>query len=132
MTSREIADLTGKNHFDVLRDIRTMLEQLEITDSSFAVSYKDSTGRALAAFKLPKDLIITLVSGYSVVMRHRKPACPRQDPRGGLLLTLVADAHEAHLRGLGPVREPQPPAAARTTSAVDPRNTWPQRMRMGQ
>lgn len=71
MTSREIAELTGKNHADVLRDIRTMLEQLEITASSFAASYQDSTGRTLPMFALTKDLTITLVSGYSVPMRHR-------------------------------------------------------------
>ncbi len=71
MSSREIAELTEKNHADVLRDIRNMLEQLGLTASSFAGSYKDSTGRTLPAFDLPEDLTITLVSGYSVQMRHR-------------------------------------------------------------
>ena len=71
MSSREIAELTEKNHADVLRDIRNMLEQLGFTASSFAGSYKDSTGRTLPTFDLPEDLTITLVSGYSVQMRHR-------------------------------------------------------------
>ena len=71
MTSREIAELTGKLHQDVLRDTRGMLAQLEITASSFAGSYKDRTGRTLPLFSLPTDLTITLVSGYSVAMRHR-------------------------------------------------------------
>ena len=44
VSSREIAELTEKNHADVLRDIRNMLEQLGVTASSFAGSYKDSTG----------------------------------------------------------------------------------------
>jgi phage regulator Rha-like protein len=39
MTSREIAELTGKNHADVLRDIRNMLDALEVGQSSFADSY---------------------------------------------------------------------------------------------
>ena len=45
MTSMEIAALTGKNHFDVLRAIRKMEKAwIEVTDSKFAVSeYKDST-----------------------------------------------------------------------------------------
>jgi phage regulator Rha-like protein len=71
MTSREIAELTGKAHLHVLRDIRNMLEDLELTESSFGSSYKDSTGRTLPAFDLPKDLTLTLVAGYSVPLRHR-------------------------------------------------------------
>jgi phage regulator Rha-like protein len=45
MSSREIAERTGKMHQDVFRDIRGMLEQLGIAASSFAASYKGSTGR---------------------------------------------------------------------------------------
>ena len=71
MTSQEIAELTGKNHADVLRDIRNMIEQLGITDSSFAASYKDSTGRSLPCFDLPKRETLILVSGYSVEMRAK-------------------------------------------------------------
>lgn len=68
MTSREIAELTGKRHADVMRDIRNMLEDLGLTERSFASSYVDGTGRTLPMYDLPKDLTITLVSGYSV--RH--------------------------------------------------------------
>ena len=75
MTSKEIADLTGKRHDHVMRDIRSMLDQLaltlELTGPRFGGSYQDSTGRALPMFILPKDLTMTLVSGYNVVMRHR-------------------------------------------------------------
>ena len=39
MSSLEIARLTGKQHQDVLRDIRRMLEDLDITASSFAGGY---------------------------------------------------------------------------------------------
>lgn len=44
MTSREIAELTGKNHADVLRDIRNMLEVLKKDASIFAGIYKDAYG----------------------------------------------------------------------------------------
>lgn len=53
MTSREIAELTGKNHADVLRDIRNMLEVLKKDASIFAGIYKDAYGRDKACFNLP-------------------------------------------------------------------------------
>lgn len=70
MSSREIAEYTGKMHQDVLRDIRTMLDQLELGTSSFAASYLSEQNKTLPMFNLPKDLTITLVSGYSAPMRH--------------------------------------------------------------
>ena len=42
MSSLEIADLTGKQHKDVIRDIRNMLNQLEIQSAQFCADYKDS------------------------------------------------------------------------------------------
>ena len=71
MSSREIAELTGKRHDHVMRDIRSMLEELEVTDLSFQASYKDSTGRSLPCFRLPKRECLILVSGYSVTLRAR-------------------------------------------------------------
>lgn len=71
MSSKEIAELTGKLHAHVLRDIRNMLDDLGEAESKFGSSYKDTTGRTLPMYSLPKDLTITLVAGYSVVMRHR-------------------------------------------------------------
>lgn len=69
MSSLEVAELTGKEHKNVTRDIRVMLDDLEITQLSFERSYKDSTGRTLPMFNLPNDLSITFVSGYSAPMR---------------------------------------------------------------
>lgn len=71
MSSREIAELTGKQHSHVLRDIRTMLDELKLDPSKFGSVYLDAKGEKRSACCLPKDLTITLVSGYSVVMRHR-------------------------------------------------------------
>lgn len=70
MNSREIAELTGKNHFDVMRDIRKMLEALGEDESKFAGIYLDAYNREKPCFNLPKDLTITLVSGYNVQMRY--------------------------------------------------------------
>jgi len=74
MSSREIAEMTGKNHADVLRDIRNML--LELTGdtsglSKFAASYLDSQNRSQPCFSLPKRETLILTSGYSIAQRAR-------------------------------------------------------------
>ena len=71
MSSREIAELTGKQHKDVIRDIRNMLDQLEIQSAQFCADYKDSKGRMYPCYNLPKRETLILVSGYSVTMRAR-------------------------------------------------------------
>lgn len=75
MSSREIAELTGKQHKDVLRDVRVTLSQLGKDAAQFCASslVPGPYGRQVEVpvFTLPKDLTITLVSGYSVPMRHR-------------------------------------------------------------
>ena len=71
MSSREIAELTGKEHKNVIRDIRVMLDELgDGSDLSHVRETKDSRGYT-AMIELPKDLTITLVSGYNLKMRHR-------------------------------------------------------------
>lgn len=69
MSSREIADLTGKNHFDVKRDIQNTLLQAEIDASKFAVIYRDSQNRNQSEYNLPKRECDLVVSGYSVKYR---------------------------------------------------------------
>lgn len=69
MSSREIAELTGKDHKNVLTDIRKMLEDLDLHSAEFSAQYKDATGRALPVFNLPKRESIILVSGYNIKMR---------------------------------------------------------------
>ncbi|KOR28100.1 hypothetical protein TI03_05510 [Achromatium sp. WMS1] len=48
MTSREIAELKGKRHADVLRDIDTLLKALhaDLRLGFKSKSYKDSTGKS--------------------------------------------------------------------------------------
>lgn len=71
MSSREIAELTGKEHKNVIRDIRLMLTGLKTEPSNYVGSYRDVTGRALPSFDLPKRETLILVSGYSVELRAR-------------------------------------------------------------
>ena len=71
MSSREVAELTGKEHKHVLADIRNMCESLKIDSAEFSAQYKDTTGRSLPCFNLPKRETLILVSGYSVELRAK-------------------------------------------------------------
>lgn len=71
MSSREIAELTGKMHKNVMRDISAMLTGLKSEPSDFEGSYIDPTGRTLPCFNLPKRETMILVSGYSIPLRAR-------------------------------------------------------------
>lgn len=71
MSSREIAELCEKQHKHVLADIDKMLKELELHSADFSAQYKDSTGRSLRCYELPKDLTITLIAGYNVKLRKR-------------------------------------------------------------
>ena len=62
MSSTEIADLTDKDHKNVLRDIKTMLDDLKIDRLSFESISKDSYGREQPCFNLPKDLTLTTIT----------------------------------------------------------------------
>lgn len=63
MSSREIAELTGKRHDHVIRDIRKMLSDLELDAPKFGAVEKDAKGEERPVFNLNKELTLTLVSG---------------------------------------------------------------------
>lgn len=69
MSSLEIAELTGKNHFDVLRDIRKMLVDLELGESSFAGSYFSEQNKEMPLFNLDREHTDCLLTGYSAKAR---------------------------------------------------------------
>lgn len=69
MTSKEIAELTGKNHSDVLRDIRNLQDQVG-TESIFGVSsYLSEQGKELPMYSLDKKQTLLLISGYNALLR---------------------------------------------------------------
>ena len=71
MSSREIAELTGKRHDNVTRDIRRMLEDLDEAVLRFEGSYTGADGSSRPCFNLPKRECLILVSGYDVHLRAR-------------------------------------------------------------
>ena len=74
MTSREIAELTGKEHRNVMRDIRTMLVDLygEGGVLSFEHTHTDpQNGQAYPIFILSKREVMILTAGYNVHVRAK-------------------------------------------------------------
>jgi phage antirepressor YoqD-like protein len=71
MSSREIAELTGKTHGHVKRDIETMMFLLCLDASSFGRIYRDSMNRPQTEYLLPKDETLCLLSGYDVSARMK-------------------------------------------------------------
>ena len=75
MTSREIADLTGKDHSNVMRDIRAMVDAIS-TDSNLnpcaeSTTYIGKDGRQYPQYELDKDTCLTLLLGYDAVARMK-------------------------------------------------------------
>lgn len=71
MSSREIAELCGKEHFNVKRDIEVMCMQLGIDVTKFEYIYLDSYNREQTEYRLDKTLSLTLVSGYNAKLRYK-------------------------------------------------------------
>ena len=74
MTSREIADLTGKEHRNVMRDIRAMLTELYSEGGVLSFEHthiNPQNGQSYPIYKLPKRESLILVSGYSTELRAK-------------------------------------------------------------
>ncbi len=72
MTSREIAELTGKQHKDVMKSIKKHINQCVINGRNFAlVEYVDMKGEKRPMYELDHDATMTLVTGYDA---HRRMA----------------------------------------------------------
>lgn len=72
MTSREIAELTGKQHGHVMRDIEIMLEQLgEGLDGYIQIWRHPQNGQQYREYALDREHTECLVTGYSASLRMR-------------------------------------------------------------
>ena len=71
MTSLEIAEVTGKQHAHIMRDIRSLLDQ-GVNESNFGlVEYKDKKGETRPMYRLTKKGCLILASGYDAVLREK-------------------------------------------------------------
>ncbi|WP_455466430.1 Rha family transcriptional regulator [Bartonella sp. B39] len=73
MSSREIAELCGKRHDNVRRDIKQMLGELYSEGGllKFEGTYLDKQGKPQNCYHLPKRECLILVSGYSTTLRAK-------------------------------------------------------------
>jgi len=78
MTSREVAEVTGKSHKHVLEDIRTAIRSLESEDGHGLLlddvkksSYVGGNRRTLDEYIMGRNFVLLLTSGYSVSLRAR-------------------------------------------------------------
>ena len=76
MTSLEVAEITGKEHKSILRDIRDEIEKLEsqriFTEHIFVPSeYQDRTGRTLPKYILTREGVLQLAARYDAVVRFK-------------------------------------------------------------
>jgi len=71
MTSLQIAEITGKRHSDVMRDIRVLLGN-GIAERNFALSYYTSTqNKTQPMYNLTKKGCLILASGYDALLREK-------------------------------------------------------------
>lgn len=71
MSSLQIAEVTGKNHKEVLRDIRNIIER-GASERNFALtSYSDKQGKERPMYNLTPKGCLILASGYDVVLREK-------------------------------------------------------------
>lgn len=73
MSSLEIAELTGKEHKNVMRDIRNLMSQLENGGgSNFELSsYTSEQNKELPCYTLTKKGCLILASGYNALLREK-------------------------------------------------------------
>lgn len=76
ITSMQIAEITGKEHYILMRDIRDEAQKLQkhgiSTEYKFVLSERaDSTGRKIPYYQLTKEGVLQLAARYDAVVRAK-------------------------------------------------------------
>ena len=71
MTSLEIAEVTGKRHDSILRDIRNILSQGVDAHNFVDTYYTDKSNRQQKCYTLTKKGCLILASGYDGILREK-------------------------------------------------------------
>ncbi|MEG2043056.1 MAG: phage antirepressor KilAC domain-containing protein, partial [Hafnia sp.] len=72
MSSREIAELTGKEHKHVMRDLRVLSDQLgDMFEGSVQLWTHPQNGQEYQEYVIKRDTCITLLTGYDAVSRMK-------------------------------------------------------------
>ena len=71
MNSLEIAEVTGKRHDSILRDIRNILSQGVDAHNFVETYYTDKSNRQQKCYTLTKKGCLILASGYDVILREK-------------------------------------------------------------
>lgn len=71
MSSLQIAEITGKRHDAILRDIRHLITQGVNAHNFVEVEYTDKKGEKRPCFELTKKGCLILASGYDAKLRER-------------------------------------------------------------
>lgn len=72
MTSREIADLTGKQHSHVMRDIHTMMSDLNVNHEQYLQFWRHpQNGQEYPEYALDREHTECLITGYSAALRMK-------------------------------------------------------------
>lgn len=108
MTSREIAELTGKQHAHVMRDINSMFSELGVNHEGYLHFWvHPQNSQKYPEFRLDREHTECLVTGYSAVLRMKvikrlreleeliSPRLPQSLPEA---LRLAADLAEEKLQ----------------------------------
>lgn len=71
MSSLEIAEVTGKQHAHIMRDIKNLLNQ-GVSQSNFGLAeYSDSQGKPRPCYNLTSKGVLILASGYNPLLREK-------------------------------------------------------------